>query len=299
MNKIAFLLLALVMLGSFLVSKRTAEVSQSPVIQETSSETDALFQTQGYKDILELQAAFVRNAKRIKPSVVSINNLKEITDKKHRPSAFNNSSSVWSFNLRDFLKNIGRKRYLAKSVGSGILLKDNGYILTNYHVLENTKRLMVRLSDGREYRANIVGKDPKTDVALSKILSFRNFPEPSFGKSESLGVGEWVMAIGNPYGLEGTVTVGVVSAVGRTDLGIATYENFIQTDASINPGNSGGPLINLEGEIVGINTAVAAIGAGVGFAIPIEMAIRISDELIENGKVERGWLGVGIQTLTP
>lgn len=298
-NKIAISLFALVVLGSFLVSNRIAEVEQASLIDGASMETDALYQSREYKNILELQAAFVRNAKRIKPSVVSINNLKEIKDKKHPPSVFNNSSSTWSFDLRDWLEKIGRKRYLARSMGSGILLKDNGYILTNYHVIQNTERLMVRLSDGREYRANIVGKDPKTDLAILKIFSFRSFPDPPFGQSEQLGVGEWVMAIGNPYGLEGTVTVGVVSAVGRSDLGIATFENFIQTDASINPGNSGGPLINLKGEIVGINTAIAEIGAGVGFAIPIEMAVKISEDLIRNGKVERGWLGVGIQTLTP
>ena len=133
----------------------------------------------------------------------------------------------------------------------------------------------------------------------SAVTRRSSFPTPVFGSTENLRVGEWVMAIGNPYGLDGTVTVGVISGTGRSDLGIATFENFLQTDASINPGNSGGPLIDLEGRVVGINTAIAEIGAGVGFAIPAEMATRIADDLIDKGTVERGWLGVGIQTLTP
>ncbi|MBI4383351.1 MAG: trypsin-like peptidase domain-containing protein, partial [Nitrospinae bacterium] len=173
------------------------------------------------------------------------------------------------------------------------------HILTNYHVVEDANRIHVRLHDNREYNARIVGTDPVTDLAVLKIFAIKNLPVPAFGSSERLNVGEWVMAIGNPYGLDGTVTVGVVSGKSRSDLGIATFENFLQTDASINPGNSGGPLINIEGEIVGINTAVAAIGAGVGFAIPIEMARAIGEELVRKGQVERGWLGVGIQPLTP
>jgi S1-C subfamily serine protease len=138
-----------------------------------------------------------------------------------------------------------------------------------------------------------------TDIAVIKITSLRRLPTPEYGDSNKMQVGEWVMAIGNPYGLEGTVTVGVISGKSRSDLGIATFENFIQTDASINPGNSGGPLINLDGEIIGINTAVAEIGSGVGFAIPIEMAHRIATQLIDTGTIERGWLGVGIQSMTP
>ncbi|MFQ5481677.1 MAG: S1C family serine protease, partial [Nitrospinaceae bacterium] len=192
-----------------------------------------------------------------------------------------------------------RRHYQMESLGSGIIYSSNGYILTNYHVIQDTDEILVKMSDGRDFSAKIIGTDQKTDLAVLKVFSLRSFPQARLGKSGRLRVGEWVMAIGNPYGLEGTVTVGVISGIQRSDLGIATFENFIQTDASINPGNSGGPLINLYGEVIGVNTAVAEIGAGVGFAIPIQMVVQIIDELIENGEVERGWLGVGIQNLTP
>jgi len=189
--------------------------------------------------------------------------------------------------------------YAIENVGSGIILDSNGYILTNYHVIEKLDRILIKLSDGKEYFAKVLGYDTYTDLAALKISTLRRLPEPEFVQSKDLSVGEWVMAIGNPYGLEGTVTVGVVSGIGRTDLGISHFENFIQTDASINPGNSGGPLINLDGEIIGINTAVAAIGSGVGFAIPVDMALKVGDQLIHKGSVDRGWLGIGIQDLTP
>ena len=251
---------------------------------------------EGYQDIVGLQNAFIRNAKQIKPSVVSINQLVEMPSSKRR---FWEESEDWFSNLQNWLSDSIQKKYLMESVGSGIIYDSRGHILTNYHVIENSEQIMVKLMDQREFSAKIVGVDPQTDLAVLKIFSFSSFPGPSFGSTKNLGVGEWVMAIGNPYGLDGTVTVGVVSGIGRSDLGIATFENFLQTDASINPGNSGGPLIDLDGNIIGINTAIAEIGSGVGFAIPVEMATRIADSLIENGTVERGWLGVGIQSLTP
>jgi len=252
-----------------------------------------------YKDLMELQAAFIRNAKTIKPHVVSINNVKERTLKSswydvHAP-AF-----PWYYRLKEWIVDtVGRKRYVVDSVGSGINLDSEGHILTNNHVIQNSDKIMVKFSDGHEYFAEILGSDPKSDLAVLKISTFRRMPVPSFGDSQKVNVGAWVMAVGNPFGLEGTVTVGVVSGKSRNDVGITTYEDFIQTDASINPGNSGGPLIDLQGRIIGINTAVAELGSGVGFAIPIEMALAISRELIQRGSVERGWLGVGIQSLTP
>ncbi len=192
-----------------------------------------------------------------------------------------------------------RKHYQLESLGSGVLFKSDGYILTNYHVVEETEKLHIKFFNKREFSAKVVGVDPKTDLAVLKIFSLSSFPTPSYGETTKTQVGDWVMAIGNPYGLTGTVTVGVISGKGRSDLGIATFENFLQTDASINPGNSGGPLIDLNGNIIGINTAIAEIGSGVGFAIPVETAIQIAETLIEKGEVERGWLGVGIQSLTP
>jgi serine protease Do/serine protease DegQ len=156
----------------------------------------------------------------------------------------------------------------------------------------------VRLSSKQEFRGRIVGSDPKTDIAVIKFEPGPDVRVAALGNSDTLRVGEWAIAIGNPFGLDQTVTVGVVSAVGRADVGIATYENFIQTDASINPGNSGGPLVNLRGEVIGINTAIVATGQGIGFAIPANMARRITSQLIERGKVTRGWLGVSMQPIT-
>ena len=251
---------------------------------------------EGYQDIVELQNAFIRNARQLKPTVVSINELVEVTSKKGK---FRTETDGWLSNFKNWLSHSLKKKYLVQSLGSGLIYDSRGYILTNYHVIENAEEIMVKLMDQSEYSARVVGVDPQTDLAVLKIFSFSSFPVPSFGSSQSRGVGEWVMAIGNPYGLDGTVTVGVISGTHRSDLGIATFENFLQTDASINPGNSGGPLIDLDGNVIGINTAIAEIGAGVGFAIPMEMATKIADSLIDKGTVERGWLGVGIQSLTP
>lgn len=271
-----------------------------PELTQAKNEVHPYGDLQGYDDILELQNAFIRNAKIMKTSVVSINNLKEIHTSALHSEAGNPVEDVSLFHrLRNWFNSRVRRQYQLESLGSGILYTSNGYILTNYHVVEDIDQILVKLSDGRDFNAKIIGIDPKTDIAVIKIFSFLGFPALPLGTSNKLEVGEWVMAIGNPFGLEGTVTVGVVSGIQRSDLGITTYENFIQTDASINPGNSGGPLINLNGEVVGINTAVAEIGAGVGFAIPIEMAIDIANQLIETGEVQRGWLGVGIQPLTP
>lgn len=251
---------------------------------------------EGYQDIVELQNAFIRNAKRLKPTVVSINELVEMSSRKR---IFRNESEGWLSNFKNWLSRSLKKKYLVESLGSGVIYDSRGYILTNYHVIEDAKDIMVKLMDQREFSAKVVGVDPLTDLAVLKIFSFSSFPVPTFASSKNLGVGEWVMAIGNPYGLDGTVTVGVISGTHRSDLGIAMFENFLQTDASINPGNSGGPLIDLDGNVIGINTAIAEIGAGVGFAIPMEMVTKIVDSLIEKGVVERGWLGVGIQSLTP
>lgn len=252
---------------------------------------------EGFDKILKLQNAFIRNAKKIKPTVVSISGLRQIKKVSWRHDY--GQGRKWLSDFKDWLSNTFRKRYQVEYLGSGLIYDSRGYILTNYHVVENYDRFLVKLSDQRKFSADKVGVDPKTDLAVLKIFSLKDFPAPEFGSAQDLQVGEWVMAIGNPYGLEGTVTVGVISGKGRSGLGIALFENFLQTDASINPGNSGGPLINLDGKIVGINTAVAEIGSGVGFAIPIEMAKGVAAQLISNGEVVRGWIGVGIQGLTP
>ena len=252
-----------------------------------------------YNLISNLQTAFVRNVKTVGPSVVNLSKVQvEINFNSSHDSFYDNNS--WFFSLKNlFDKYLSKKKYISKTIGSGVIINEKGYILTNYHVIKGHDKILVRLSDQRSFFADVIGVDSKTDLAVIKINSFRRLPQPVFGSSTEIEVGQWVMAIGNPYGLQGSVTVGVVSGVHRSNLGIATYENFLQTDAAINPGNSGGPLINLSGEIVGINTSVAALGSGVGFAIPIDIALRISGELINNGSVQRGWIGVGVQEMTP
>lgn len=184
-----------------------------------------------------------------------------------------------------------------KSLGSGFIVSDDGYILTNNHVVENADEVTVTLLDKEEYKATVVGNDPKTDIALIKIKPKSKLTYVHLGDSNHLDVGEWVVAIGNPFGLGHTVTAGIVSAKGRI-IGSGPYDDFIQTDASINPGNSGGPLFNLKGEVVGINTAIVQGGQGIGFATPIDLARSVMGQLKDKGKVTRGWLGVHIQKLT-
>ncbi len=279
----------------FINSKDYFSYTPPPLVKSISNKVEL---GNDYQGLLKLQKAFIRNAKAIKPSVVSINKVKEIVEESSWYDI--DPSFSWFLRAKTWLSNNLRgRKYVVESVGSGIVLDSDGYILTNYHVVENIDRALVKLSNGREYFGKILGYDSFTDLAVLKISTLRSLPEPIFGQSENLQVGEWVMAIGNPYGLEGTVTVGIISGKGRTDLGITRFESFIQTDASINPGNSGGPLINLDGNIIGVNTGVAAIGSGVGFAIPVETALQIANQLVQNGTVARGWLGVGIQDISP
>jgi len=194
-----------------------------------------------------------------------------------------------------------RRPYKAKSLGSGFIIDTKGYILTNNHVVENADEIVVKLLTGKEFKAKVVGRDPKTDIALIEIHGASDLTPVVLGDSDGLKVGQWVVAIGNPFGLENTVTAGIVSALGR-HINQGPYDNFIQTDAAINPGNSGGPLINTRGEVVGINTAIFSRGGGnigIGFAIPISLTKEIVPQLKEKGHVTRGWLGVMIQKVTP
>jgi len=190
-----------------------------------------------------------------------------------------------------------KRTFKRQSAGSGFIIASDGYILTNNHVVEDAGKITVRLADKREFQAKVVGTDPQSDVAVLKIEA-KDLPVLALGNSDKLEVGEWVIAIGSPFELSQTVTVGVVSAKGRNRMGITDYENFIQTDAAINPGNSGGPLLNIRGEAVGMNTAIFSRSGGymgIGFAIPINMAKSIEQQLRKSGKVTRGWLGVMIQ----
>ncbi len=199
--------------------------------------------------------------------------------------------------FNNFFGNMPREQK-RRSLGSGFIVSEDGYILTNNHVVEKADEVTVTLLDKEDYKAEVVGTDPKTDIALIKIKPDKKLRPVRLGDSDSLEIGEWVVAIGNPFGLGHTVTAGIVSAKGRV-IGSGPYDDFIQTDASINPGNSGGPLFNLKGEVVGINTAIIQGGQGIGFATPIRMATSILGQLKEKGKVTRGWLGVYIQRLTP
>lgn len=242
---------------------------------------------------------FVGLAKRLSPTVVNISTIQVREATRDMPNPFGDDhpfSELW----KKFGNPIPRGPSRERSLGSGFIISRDGYILTNHHVIENAEVVYVKLSDKREFEAEVVGSDPKTDVALLKIKVDGNLPTAPLGDSNRLQVGEWVLAIGNPFGLEHTVTSGIVSAKGRR-IGAGPYDNFIQTDASINPGNSGGPLINRSGEIVGINTAIFTRGGGnigIGFTIPINLVKEILPQLKDNGKVTRGWLGVTIQRVT-
>ncbi|WP_447971583.1 trypsin-like peptidase domain-containing protein [Nitrospira sp. M1] len=201
------------------------------------------------------------------------------------------------------VRKIGMSRGLSTQrvpgTGSGVIISDDGFIVTNNHVLgDDTSEAEVRLSDKTKVFANVVGRDKDTDIALLKVDVDRKLSNAVFGNSAILKVGQWVLAVGNPLGLDRTVTLGVISGIGRERLNLSKYENFLQTDAAINPGNSGGPLFNLRGEVIGINTAIIHMAQGIGFSIPSDMVARIVRQLQAHGRVVRGWLGVGIQPMT-
>jgi len=261
----------------------------------------------------------VNIAKKLDPAVVNVSTKSKI-EKTHRnfrppgggrpgPGQRRSPDSFRDFYDKFFGERPNPNQKPKRGMGSGFVIDKEGHILTNYHVIEGAEEIIVSLENEgseKEYTATLIGSDSKTDIALIKINRDENtpkeFPFLRLGSSEHLEVGEWVVAIGNPFGLSHTVTVGVVSALGRS-IGAGPYDEFIQTDASINPGNSGGPLINIEGEVIGINTAIISGNSGgnvgIGFAIPINIAKGILKDLKEKGSVTRGWLGVMIQKITP
>jgi serine protease Do len=238
---------------------------------------------------------FISLAKKLGPSVVNVSTTQMRKPTQGGPGF--GDDQMGEFFERFFGAPVPRGPQRRSGLGSGFIIDSNGTILTNYHVVDGAEKISVTLSDGNSYDAKVIGKDQKSDIAVVKIDAGRDLPAVNLGDSDRLEVGEWVMAIGNPFGLDHSVTSGIVSAKGR-NIGAGPYDNFIQTDASINPGNSGGPLINLKGEVVGVNTAIVAAGQGIGFAIPINMVKRVVDQLVEKGKVVRGWLGVALQPLS-
>jgi serine protease Do len=235
------------------------------------------------------------------PAVVNIRTVKTIKGGgrvfRHFGRPFGEDDPFKDF-FEKFFGEDQQRDFKQRSLGSGFIIDEDGYIVTNNHVIEDADEIQVKLRNGDEYDAEIVGRDPNTDLALIKTKSGKNFPFVSLGDSDALKIGQWVVAIGNPFGLEHTVTAGIVSAKGRV-IGSGPYDDFIQTDASINPGNSGGPLLDMSGSVIGINTAIVASGQGIGFAIPSNLAKGIVDQLKSHGEVTRGWLGVAIQDLTP
>ena len=247
-------------------------------------------------------ANFSELAEKVRPGVVNLQVAKKIKNVglgfPNFPGHPSGDKNPFGDFFGPFSQGNSPKGFEQRGVGSGFVISRDGYILTNNHVVEEADQIKVKLSNGQEYRGKVVGRDPKTDLALLKIEGASDLYPLKLGNSEELKVGSWVVAVGSPFGLEQTVTAGIISAKGRM-IGSGPYDNFIQTDASINPGNSGGPLVNMKGEVVGINTAIMAEGQGIGFAIPVNMAKEVAAQLQNKGHVTRGWLGVTIQELTP
>lgn len=241
---------------------------------------------------------FVALAEKLKPVVVNISTTKNPRPIKRFHRSPNQSADPFQDFFNRFFEDMPRQSQQQRSLGSGFIINDQGYILTNNHVVAGADEIKVRLSDGREFKGEVKGADDKLDLALVKINTKEHLPVAELGNSDDIKVGEWVLAIGNPFGLSQTVTAGIVSATGRV-IGSGPYDDFIQTDASINPGNSGGPLFDADGKVIGINTAIIAGGQGIGFAIPINMAKDVIPQLEDKGKVIRGWLGVTVQPITP
>lgn len=254
-----------------------------PMLQIAGADTIfAADASPGLKLLEELENVFVELSNKVKPAVVNISPSPSFVPPSPSPD-----------------EGPGERPPELPGSGSGVIVDKNGYILTNNHVVGEATEVEVRLSDKSRFAGKVVGKDPDTDLAVVKVDTDHELPFVPIGDSGKMKVGQWVIAVGNPFGLDRTVTLGVVSGIGRENINLSRYEDFIQTDASINPGNSGGPLFNIHGEVIGINTAIINFAQGIGFAIPSNMAKDVMGQLIEKGKVVRGWLGIGIQQLTP
>lgn len=259
---------------------------------------------EGITEITTPLPSFADLAEAVKPAVVNISTVSTVKLPGNPFQFFfgsRNDDKDGQFDefLRKFFGDIPEREMKQKSLGSGVIIDKTGYILTNYHVVQRAQDITVRLTDGREFKAKVIGRDSRSDLSLIKIASpAGDLPVLPLGDSDKMRVGDWVLAIGNPFGLAHTVTQGIISATGRV-IGTGPYDNFLQTDAPVNPGNSGGPLVNLKGEVVGITTAIVATGQGIGFAIPSNMAKNVVSQLREKGRVVRGWIGVSVQTVTP
>jgi len=243
----------------------------------------------------EFPQGFACIAARVAPSVVNVSTVRQVSGR--MPEEYASDPR-----MRDFFDQLfGEPRnFDQRSLASGVIISKEGYILTNHHVVDKASAIVVKFRDGRESKAKLVGADATSDLAVIKVEGQADWPVADMADSDKIQIGDWVLAIGSPFGLEQTVTAGIISAKGRV-IGEGPYDDFLQTDASINPGNSGGPLIDMQGRVVGINTAIFSNSGGslgIGFAVPINMARKIADDLVKSGKVQRGWLGVVIQPLT-
>ena len=239
--------------------------------------------------------SYAEAAKKAVPAVVHIFTSQEVKGTRH---PFMNDPIFRHF----FGDRFGEESQRRSGLGSGVVVSPEGYILTNFHVIDGADEIEVASNDGRKYKARVVGSDPESDLAVLRIPADHKLPVITFGSSDSLRVGDVVLAIGNPFGVGQTVTSGIVSALGRSHLGINTFENFIQTDAAINPGNSGGALVDSNGHLIGINTAIYSQSGGsmgIGFAIPVSLAKSIMEQIVKTGGVTRGWVGIEVQELTP
>jgi serine protease Do len=264
-----------------------AKASMATSVEDTKKTESVRFVPESFSALAEM----------VGPAVVNIRTVKTTKTgsifRNFNRSPFGDEDPMDDFFNKFFNQN-PQRQFKQRSLGSGFIIEKDGYIVTNNHVVEGADKIKVILKDQKEFDAEVVGRDEKTDLALIKINSGNSLPVVKIGDSDALKVGQWVLAIGSPFGLEQTITAGIVSAKGRV-IGSGPYDDFIQTDASINPGNSGGPLVNMNGEVVGINTIIIAGGQGIGFAIPINLGKGIVDQLKKHGDVTRGWLGVTIQ----
>jgi serine protease Do len=297
MKRITWTLVAAGCLAAFIVGGVVLPHSQPAA----SDHTGRRFPPESQAAVQQLQTlsdGFAAVAAAVVPSVVTITSEKTIQPAENPFSQFNDP-----FFQRFFGRMPSPQAYKQRGLGSGVIVDSNGTILTNNHVVRGADELTVILSDGKKYDAKVLGADPRTDLAVLKVDA-KDLPAMPFADSDKVRVGEWVMAVGSPFSenLEATVTTGIVSGKGRSGMQLSDYEDFIQTDAAINPGNSGGALVDMDGELIGINSAIASRAGGydgIGFAIPSNLAMDVMTDLIKTGKVTRGWLGVGIQNLTP
>jgi serine protease Do len=296
-----FLFLTILISSVLLILSAGCEKPKEGTIIQKKTDTEKT--TEKKQDVVEPSRvhelpSFADLVEKLKPSVVNISITSTISQRSPFSRPPSGEENPFEEFFKRFFENIPQQEFKRSGLGSGFIISEDGYVVTNNHVVDKAQEVEVILEDGEKYKAEIIGKDAKTDLAVLKINPEKKLQAVEFGNSDKLRIGDWVVAIGNPFGLGYTVTVGIVSAKGRS-LGLSSYDDFIQTDASLNPGNSGGPLFNQMGDVIGVNTAIITGGQGIGFAIPINMAKSVVEQLKAKGKVVRGWLGVLVQPITP